>query len=148
MFEPRLQALYVPPGWDAREEISLLERSGKANLLATSVSLDNPLTTEEYASLQSDDMPSEFPGYRENAFYTARLLGDRSCWVRDFEWDPPDFRSSVRQLQVYYSDGKRGHTVTVTAPLAYFLSEEPVLLRDLRGVRLAPSTTQEIAPNR
>lgn len=145
MFEPRLRALHVPPGWETREEISLLAPNGRANVLASSVPLEKPLTTEEYASLHSEQMPIEFRGYKEASFEPAQLLGDKSCWVRDFKWDPPDTAGSVRQLQVYHSDGKRGYTATVTALVADFLEQEAELLQVLRGLRIA-SATQETAP--
>lgn len=117
-FKPQITTP-LPEGWFAKESITLLAPDGQANLIASSEPLDAGIDAQQYAEVQGDLLRQEFEGYREFRFEPTQLLGGRQCYLRHFEWSPPD-GAPVTQIQLYYAEDGRGYTATATTPSAQF----------------------------
>ncbi len=132
MFKPSITAP-LPDGWLAKESITLLAPDGQANVIASSEPLDPDITTEQYARTQGDLLHTEFPAYKEHGFQPWMLFGERSGYLREFSWTPPD-GVSVTQIQLYYAEPGRGYTATATTPTSEYDRYRMVLLAVLTGL--------------
>jgi hypothetical protein len=136
-FRPSLEAV-LPPGWIAKESITLLAPDGLANVIASSEPLAPEIATDEYAAAQGRLLRTEFPGYVENAFEEIEMFGGRSGYLRRFEWSPPD-GERVTQLQLYYVENGRGYTATATSPSTVFRQHETEIIGILLRLRISPT---------
>jgi hypothetical protein len=75
----------------------------------------------------------EFPSFRQLSYEETEAFGDRQCFLRRFEWLPPD-GVAVTQLQLYYAEAGRGYTATATTPSSQFARYELELRDVLEGL--------------
>ena len=134
-FEARL-SMALPPGWFAKESVTLLAPDGSANVIASSEPLDPSIDTDRYAEVQGGLLRREFPHYQELWFGRMAVLGGLPGVQREFTWTPPD-GVPVTQLQWYFAQAGRGYTATATTPSSSFSRLEPALRHVLGGVRVA-----------
>jgi hypothetical protein len=123
----------LPEGWFPKESITFLEPEGRANVIASSEPLDASIDTNRYAEVQGNLLRTEFPGYHEMTFEPMTMFGDRSGFLRRFQWTPPD-GVPVTQVQLYYAEDGRGYTATATSPAGEFAQHEPKLIEILEGL--------------
>lgn len=112
-FTPNLR-VPLPPGWSAKEAITLVAPDGRSNVTASSEPIQEGVTAREYADATGEALDSpDLPGFRELSFERIETVDGREAWLRLFEWDPPD-TPSVVQAQMYFVDGGRGFVATAT----------------------------------
>jgi hypothetical protein len=134
----------APEGWVWKESITLLGPRGEANVIASSESVDSSMTSETYAAVQGELLKTEFPGYREFSFEPTPLFGDRSGFIRKFEWKPPD-GDPVTQYQLYYVDAGRGYTATATTPSRSLHRFESEMLNILRSLNISADSLAQVS---
>src|SRR4051794_13693233 len=105
-FVPRLSG-DLPPGWLAKESLTIIAPDGQANIIASSEALDESIDTGAYAGLQGQLLRDEFPGYSEFSFEAVTIFGGQPGFQRHFEWTPPN-GPPVTQIQLYYAELGRG----------------------------------------
>jgi hypothetical protein len=133
----------VPEGWLVKESLTLLAPDGFANVIASSESVDKTLTTQQYADGQGKDLRNQFPKFKELSYGPAQMLGGRECFVRRFEWSPPDREDdAVTHVQVYHIAAGRGYTLTATARSVRFESVEAILISVLERVQISPENPE------
>jgi hypothetical protein len=120
----------VPPGWFAKESLTLLAPDGQANVIASSEPLAPDIDSRDYAEAQGHLLSREFPHFVEYLFERVRVFGDRDGWQREFAWTPPE-GVEVAQIQLYFAEHGRGFTATATTPSGNFASRETTVLRDV-----------------
>lgn len=125
----------VPDGWVVKESLTLLAPDGLANVIASSEPVEEALTTKQYADAQGEYLRNEFANFNELFYGPAEMLGGRECFVRRFEWSPPDHEDDpVTQIQVYHTTAGRGYTLTATARSVRFEAVERILISILERV--------------
>lgn len=139
-FGPTLSAPLLE-GWFAKESITLLAPDGKANVIASSEPLDETVDTRRYAEVQGELLVKEFPGFEEYSFEQAEIFGERSGFMRRFQWVPPD-GVPIMQVQLYYAEAGRGYTATATTPTTEFTRYESDLQDVLEGLLVGPVEQQ------
>jgi len=132
----------VPENWLFKEQLTVYgaaDESGHhpANLIASSEPVPAGIETEEYAKSTEEMLRKEFPAYQETQLEPIDVFGDRSGWLRRFEWEP-ELDQHVVQLQVYYVEDGRGYTVTATAATEDFQIVQTQLIELLGSLRLEP----------
>ncbi len=115
-----------PPGWSVKEQVTLLEPSGRANVIASSEELSGEPDSAAYVQAQGEILKAEYPGFEELSLEPIQLLGGQRGWLRRFRWQPND-GLPVTQLQMYFVQGSRGFTATATASSQDFAGFEQVL---------------------
>jgi hypothetical protein len=138
---PVYLSIGVPDRWDYKETFTIFTPDRQANILFSSESLSESVTTEEYAAVQGDLLEREFPGYRQISYEEFSLLDAGVAWLRVFEWSPPDPGPPVTQMQVYYVASGRGITSTATASSMHFPEVQPNLLDVLRSIAVVEEPT-------
>lgn len=129
----------TPRGWRQRQELTLVERDGRANVLCSVSEVTDPdLTTETYARAQDAALAEGFPGFRPIAFEPARMLGGHAGMRHHFVWEPQG-SPPVEQLQMYLVLDRRLYIATATAPVDDWEELAPALERALLGLRIAPA---------
>lgn len=136
-FSGSLKAM-LPPGWFAKESITLLAPDGSANVIASGEPLHESVDTERYAEVQGGLLANEFPEYVEVSFEPAEIFGQRRGYMRHFEWTPEN-GEPVTQIQLYFADRGRGYTATATVRNTVFLTAEPVLRSVLEALVVTES---------
>ena len=108
-------AISAPSGWRVKQSTTVLEPSGRANVIASVEMISADVSASEYARVQGALLHDEFPGYREHGELQAIAVDgvEQQGWYRDFSWLPPD-GSPVRQSQLYCVVPGIGFTVTAT----------------------------------
>ena len=105
----------APSGWFVKQFTTVLEPSGRANVIASVERIAVDMTASEYARLQGAVLQDEFPGYREHSELQATAVDgvEQEGWYREFSWSPED-TPPVRQAQLYCVVPGSGFTVTAT----------------------------------
>jgi len=128
----------VPDGWVVKESLTVLAPDGLANVIASSEPVEQRLTTQQYADAQGEDLRNQFPKFKELSYGPATMLGGRACFVRRFEWSPPDREDDpVTQIQVYHVAAGRGYALTATARSVRFEAVERILISVLERVLIS-----------
>lgn len=133
-YRPELTAS-VPEGWFVKSSITLLAPNGQANVIASSEPLGPGIDTRQYAEIQGELLRREFPRYTEFWFAPVEVAGIGKCFMRCFEWQPPD-GVPVTQVQMYYVREGRGYTATATTPSSAFERFEWQLHEIMNGLVL------------
>jgi hypothetical protein len=134
----------LPEGWFPKESITLLEPTGRANVIASSEPLEPGMNAQTYAELQGNLLRTEFPEYDEFTFEPMTVFGGRDGFLRRFEWTPPD-GVPITQIQVYYAENGRGYTATATSPTQEFAKHEQSIIAVLEGLRIDPAAAASLA---
>ncbi len=135
---PRFESMLsvpVPPGWIAKESVTLLEPTGNANVIVSNEPLQLETTVEEYARSQGELLQSEFPEYHELAFDPIELADSSTAYLRRFEWTPPE-GERIAQIQLYHVHDGRAVTATATTPATTLERFELDFVTLLRGIVL------------
>jgi hypothetical protein len=103
----------LPAGWFRTESITVGDRRGRANVIATIQVIDPAITAEEYAKNQTQHLADACREYRERLFASAEVFGGHPGYVRAFTWHP-EGGHPVAQWQAYYADAGRGYVATAT----------------------------------
>ena len=105
----------VPSGWFRKESLTILAPNGQGNVIFSCEPLSPEIDAFGYADVQGNLLRREFERYQEESFEPGLVFGDKSGYVRRFNWAPPD-GVPVSQTQLYYAVPGRGFTATATAP--------------------------------
>jgi len=125
----------LPPEWLVKESITVLAPDGYANVIASSEPLDLEISVEKYATVQGELLRTEFPDFQELDFGQTTVFGDKTGFMRRYQWRAPD-KGMVSQVQIYYAADGRGYTATATVPSGELSRYEQVLFEIIAGLQI------------
>ncbi|MEJ2852989.1 MULTISPECIES: DcrB-related protein [unclassified Saccharothrix] len=135
----------LPAGWFFKESYTLLEPTGRANVIVSSEPLDPAITAREYAETQGGLLAGEFPGYEPlGDIQPWRVRGVAEAWLREFSWRP-EGSDPVCQIQAYTVRRGRGFTATATTTRAEMWDHRRVLTDVLRSIAVDPGAADAMA---
>ena len=110
----------TPAKWIFKDSITLLEPTGRANIILSSEALDPSMDLEQYATQYLEALESEFRQFRQiGADLNIELRGVGPAIRRTFAWSP-EGRDPVTQVQQYSVGPSRGYTSTASCSSSDF----------------------------